>query len=81
MGTRMKKTIQGDRAFDLTIDPDVAYRIAVLAQSYQGEGIMPMEEDDESIVIVETIRLQILRRSLTRRRSRTRTCWMMSLKD
>ena len=42
----MKKVIQGDRAFDLTIDPDVAYRIAVLAQSYQGEGIMPMEEDD-----------------------------------
>lgn len=42
----MTKSIQGDRAFDLTIDPDVAYRIAELAQSYQGEGIMPMEEDD-----------------------------------
>ncbi len=42
----MKKVIQGDRAFDLTIDPEVAYRIAVLAQSFQGEGIMPMEEDD-----------------------------------
>jgi hypothetical protein len=42
----MKKIAQGDRAFDLTIDPEVAYRIAVLAQSYQGEGLMPMEEDD-----------------------------------
>ena len=42
----MKKVAQGDRAFDLTIDPEVAYRIAVLVQSYQGEGIMPMEEDD-----------------------------------
>lgn len=42
----MRKIAQGDRAFDLTIDPEVAYRIAVLAQSYQGEGLMPMEEDD-----------------------------------
>jgi hypothetical protein len=42
----MKKTLRGDRAFDLTIDPEVAYRIAVLAQSYQGEGIMPLIDDD-----------------------------------
>ena len=42
----MKKTIRGDRAFDLTINPEVAYRIAVLAQSYQGEGIMPVEDDE-----------------------------------
>ena len=42
----MKKSAGGDRPFDLTIDPEVAYRIAELAQSYQGEGIMPFEDDD-----------------------------------
>lgn len=36
----------GRRPFDLTIDPDVAFRIAELAQTYQAEGLMPVEEDD-----------------------------------
>lgn len=38
--------VTGERPFDLTIDPDVAYRIAELAQTYQAEGIMPVEDDD-----------------------------------
>lgn len=42
----MKKHPNGDRPFDLTIDPEIAWQIAQLAQSYQGEGLMPVEEDD-----------------------------------
>lgn len=42
----MKDNVTSDRPFDLTIDPEVAYRIAELAQSYQGEGLMPIEDDD-----------------------------------
>ena len=38
--------VTGDRPFDLTIDPEVAYRIAELAQTYQAEGIMPVEDDE-----------------------------------
>lgn len=38
--------VSGERPFDLTIDPDVAFRIAELAQTYQAEGLMPVVDDD-----------------------------------
>ena len=55
--------VSGERPFDLTIDPDVAFRIAELAQTYQAEGFMPVEDDeevdsdpgDDPVVDVETL--------------------------
>ena len=38
--------VSGRRPFDLTIDPEVAFRIAELAQTYQAEGLMPVEDDE-----------------------------------
>ncbi len=35
-----------DTPMPLSIDPDVAFRIAELAQVYQAEGLMPVEDDD-----------------------------------
>ncbi|MEZ5954184.1 MAG: DUF3775 domain-containing protein [Hyphomonas sp.] len=39
--------LKTDRNFDLTLDPDVAYRIAELVQTYQGEAFVPLEDEDE----------------------------------
>ena len=38
--------VSGERSFDLTIDPDVAFRIAELAQTYQAGSLMRVEDDD-----------------------------------
>ncbi|MEZ5997836.1 MAG: DUF3775 domain-containing protein [Hyphomonas sp.] len=38
--------LKSDRSFDLIIDPEVAYRIAELVQTYQGEAFAPLEDDD-----------------------------------
>jgi hypothetical protein len=42
----MKDNVTSDRPFDLTIDPEVAYRIAELSRSWQGEGLMPLVDDE-----------------------------------
>lgn len=38
--------IRSEDPIPLSIDPDVAFRIAELAQTYQAEGLMPVEDDD-----------------------------------